>query len=81
MGRVMDWLRQRKIAFLNHTKRTPVVALAQSLEKAQAGRIKSVYIGIQWEDDSFDADWSNMPKHDLAMHTLVAQKTAREEIG
>lgn len=76
---MMDWRRVRKIAFLNHTRRTPLVALAQTLEKAQAGKIKSVYIGIQWEDDTYAADWSNMPRHDLAMHVMHAQKEAREE--
>lgn len=76
----MDWLRQRKIAFLQHTKRTPLVALAQTLEKAQAGKIKSVYIGIQWEDDTFVADWSSMTRSELASHALLAQSNALEEI-
>lgn len=70
----MSWIKQRKIAFLQHTKRTPVVALAQSLEKAQSGKIKSVYIGIQWQDDTFASDWSNMQDRDLATHAAQIQK-------
>jgi hypothetical protein len=64
----MSWFKQRKIAWLGNTKRTPDVALAQTLEKANAGRIKSVYIGIQWDDDTFQGDWSQMPLTDLLMH-------------
>ncbi len=78
---VISWLRQRKIAFLNHTKRTPVVALAQTLEKAQAGKIKSVFICIQWEDDdSFDSDWSQMPRSALLMHAYHAQHVIHAEV-
>ena len=76
---MIDWLRQRKIAWITSTKRTPDVCLAQTLEKARAGHIKSVYIGIQWDDDTYGGDWSSMPRHALAMHLLQMQKEAREE--
>jgi hypothetical protein len=75
-----DWLRRRKIAQLPGTQRTAVNALAATLEKAQAGHIKSVYIGIQWDDDTFCGDWSVMPRKDLAVHALMAQKNAMAEI-
>lgn len=75
-----DWLRRRKIAQLPGTTRTAVNALAATLEKAQAGKVKSVYIGIQWEDDTFCGDWSAMPRKDLAVHALMAQKNAMAEI-
>ncbi len=65
---MMEWIRQRKIAWLKGTKRTPDVALAQTLEKAQAGRIHSVYIGIEWDDGTFTGDWSQMKTTDLLMH-------------
>lgn len=77
----VNWLRERKIAFLNHTKRTPVVALAQTLEKAQAGKIKSIYISIQWEDDSYDSDWSQMKRSELLMHAYQAQSDITKEMS
>lgn len=77
----MNWLRQRKIAFLNNTRRTPLVALAQTLEKAQAGKIKSVYISIQWEDDTFASDWSQMKRAELLMHAFQAQADVHEEMA
>lgn len=74
------WKRQRKIAQLPGTTRTAVNALASTLEKAQAGKIKSIYIGIQWDDDTFCGDWSSMPRKDLAVHALIAQQNALNEI-
>lgn len=76
-----EWVKQRKIAWLSSTKRTPDVVLAQTLEKAMAGHVKSVYVRIQWDDDSFTGDWSSMPRHDLAMHMLKMQQEARDEAG
>jgi hypothetical protein len=72
----MNWLKQRKIAWLSNTKRTADVCLAQTLEKANAGRIKSVYIGIQWDDDTFVGDWSQMPLRDLLMHAKRCEAEA-----
>lgn len=74
------WRRKRKIAQLPSAERAVVTALASTMEKAQAGHVKSVYIGIQWEDDTFDADWSSMTRADLAAHALVAQSKAMKEI-
>jgi hypothetical protein len=76
---VNDWLKERKIAQLPGTERTPVNALASTLEKAQAGHIKSVYIGIEWTDGTFCGDWSRMQTRDLAMHALTADKNAHSE--
>lgn len=73
------WRRVRKIAQLPGAKRTAVNALAATLEKAQAGMIRSVYIGIQWSDDTFCGDWSAMPRKDLTVHLLVAQQNALKE--
>lgn len=77
---INPWLRKRKIAQLPGTVRTPVNSLAASLEKAQAGYIKSVYIGIEWADGTFCGDWSAMPRLALAGHALIAQKNAMSEI-
>lgn len=75
-----DWVKHRKIAQMPGTERTPTNALASTLEKARAGRIKSVYLGIQWDDDTFCGDWSVMARKDLAVHALMAQKNAMAEI-
>lgn len=71
-----DWKQQRKIALLPGAVRTPEVALAQTLEKARAGHVKSVYVGIQWEDGTFVGDWSNMAVSDLALHAMTCQREA-----
>ena len=79
------WRRKRKIATLPNVRLTPVVALARTLEKAQAGRIKSVYIGIEWEEDYqgntgvFEGEWSNMSAGSLGLHAKVAEESARRE--
>lgn len=74
-----EWRKVRKIAQLPGTKRTAINALAATLEKAKAGHIRSVYIGIQWSDDTFCGDWSNQPRKDLVAHALVAQQNALQE--
>ena len=73
------WKRKRKIVQMPGVARTPVNALAATLEKAQAGHIKSVYIGIEWDDGTFSGDWSQMPRRDLAVHALAAQQNALNE--
>lgn len=73
---MMDWLRKRKIATLPGGKRTAQTALAQTLEKATAGHIESVYIGIKWNDGTFQGDWSVMPASDLQLHARTAQREA-----
>ncbi len=71
------WAKQRKIAHIGGgVKRDAVVTLAQTLEKAKAGRIQNVYIGICWDDGSFVGDWSNMPVSDLSLHARVCQREA-----
>lgn len=73
------WKLRRKIVQMPGAERTPVNALAATLEKAHAGHIKSVYIGIEWDDGSFCGDWSQMLRKDLAVHALVAQQNALNE--
>jgi hypothetical protein len=77
------WNSVRKIATLPNVKLTPTVVLARTLEKAQRGRIRSVYIGIEWEanedgkENVFVHDWSSMPPTSLAAHAMVADITAK----
>lgn len=40
--------------------------MARTLEKARAGHIKSVVIGIEFDDSSAACDWSNMKQRDFA---------------
>lgn len=72
---LIPWQRTRSIATLPNAKLTPTVVLARSLEKAQHGKIKSTWIGIEWSADStFDYDYSSMAVHDLGMHRLVLER-------
>lgn len=74
------WYYLRKIASLPKARRTPEVSLAQTLEKANAGKIKSVYIGIEWSDGTFCGDWSNMTLQTLAFHAAIADKVSKEQM-
>jgi hypothetical protein len=71
-----DWKSIRKIASLPGVERTAHVALAQTLEKANNGYVKSVYIGIEWSDGSFTGDWCQMPIAVLQLHARMAQHQA-----
>lgn len=76
------WKRQRKIATLPTARVDATLALARVLEKAQAGQIASVYIGIEWKDGgSFCGDYSSMNHKTLAMHAATAQRELMEVLG
>lgn len=69
------WPRVRTLSTLPNTRLTPTVVLARTLEKAQHGKLKSVYVGLHWADrDEFDYDYSLMPVRDLSMHRLVIDR-------
>jgi hypothetical protein len=69
------WPKTRVISTLPNARLTPVVVLGRSLEKAQHGKLKSVYVGIQWADrDEFNYDYSLMSTRDLGMHRLVLER-------
>lgn len=74
------WKRRRKIVSLPGAKLTPEVALARTLEKAQAGTIKSVYIGIEWDDGTYVGEWSNQMVSSLLIHARVAQREADKSL-
>ncbi len=76
------WQRVRKIAHLPGTKLTPEVVLARTLEKAQAGRIKSVVVVVEWmdggeDDQNFAVDWSNMPVGTMLCHAALLDAKAK----
>jgi hypothetical protein len=72
---LVPWQKTRAISTLPNTKLTPTVVLGRSLEKAQHGKIKSVWVGIHWADsDQFDYDYSSMQVRDLSLHRLVIER-------
>ena len=54
-----------KMVHLPGTKLTPEVVLHRTLQKLE--HIKAVTVMIQWNDDSYDADWSQMKVSELCM--------------
>lgn len=71
---LVEWPRVRTIATLPNAKLTPQVVLARTLEKATHGKLKSVYIGLQWAaNDHFTYDYSHMALTDLSMHKLMLE--------
>lgn len=64
----------RKVIHLPGTTLTPEVLLHRTLQKA--ARIKALVVVIQWDDDSFDTDWSSLKTSELCMASLVLQHTA-----
>lgn len=78
------WERIRKIARLagwNPAIRIdPVQVAASTLEKAKAGRIKSILVSIEWDDESFSTDWCQMPRRCLLGHAFNIQTTVQDEI-
>lgn len=58
-----------KIVHLPGTRLSPEVLIHRTLQKVD--RIKAVTIVIQWDDDSFDADWSQMQVSELCMASMT----------
>ena len=58
-----------KLVSLPGTKLSPEVLLHQTLNKKH--RIKNVTIVIQWDDDTFDCDWSTMKVSELCMASMM----------
>ena len=59
---------------------TPELVLARTLEKAKAGYIKSVVIGIVWDDDSVAADWSFGKLGQMLLALRVAETSLDDTI-
>ena len=64
---------KRKLRHLPGTALSPELVLHRTLEKLE--RIKSVVVVIQWDDDTFDVDWSAMG----SSGTLLVAAMALEE--
>lgn len=70
---------EQKIIHMPGTVLTAEVCLHRTLTKID--HIKAVTIVIQWDDDTFDVDWSSMKSSALAMAALMIQKTATDIIS
>jgi hypothetical protein len=60
-----------KIAVFPGAPLTPEVVLNRTV--AKLGRLKSVVIVLQWDDETFDCDWSSMKTSELCMAKEVLQ--------
>lgn len=78
------WERIRKIARAagyNRNIRVDAVQVAgTTLEKAKAGRVKSLFVSIVWDDGSLACDWSQMKSSDLVAHAFNVQSTVQDEV-
>lgn len=64
------------LVHLPGTKLTPEVVLHRTLNKK--ARIKGVALVIQWDDDSFETDWSAMSIADFNMAARTLDRTAMQ---
>lgn len=69
---------ERKIIHLPGTRLTPEVVLHRTLTKT--AHIKAVAVVIQWNDDSFECDWSSYKLSDLCMGSMVFNETVRKHL-
>lgn len=67
-----------KIVHLPGTKLSAEVVLHRTMQKLS--RIKAVAIVIQWDDETFDMDWSSMKNSELCMASMIFHKTAENTI-
>lgn len=66
------------LVHLPGTRLTPEVVLHRTVNKAS--HIKAVVVVIQWDDDTFDMDWSEMKASELAMAALILNRKATSVI-
>lgn len=59
----------RTIIHLPGTRLTPEVLLHRTLTKC--ARIKAVAVVIQWDDDTYDFDWSQQKINELCMAAIL----------
>ena len=64
------------LVHLPGTRLLPELVLHRTLDKLS--RIKAVAIVIQWDDDTFVTDWSQMPISALCMAAYALQKDAHD---
>ena len=67
-----------KIIQLPGTEPSPEVILHRTLTKLS--RIRNVVVVIQWDDDSWDADWTPMSKAEFGFCGRILENEIRKEI-
>lgn len=67
-----------RLVHLPGTRLTPEVTLRRTLDKVD--RIKAVVTVIQWDDDTFDVDWSEQRTSNLAMASAVLAGNVQDAI-
>lgn len=79
-----SWENTRKISRMGGynpaIKVCPVQVAAATLEKAESGRIASIFVSIVWQDGTLACDWSQMPRSQLISHAFNAQATVQDEV-
>lgn len=66
-----------RVVALNDKSHTPEVVLHRTLNKVK--RIKSVVVVIQWDDETFDSDWSGQKTSELALSALHLLRVTQDE--
>jgi hypothetical protein len=78
------WGRIRKIARLAgknpKIRICPVQVAAATLEKAQAGRMASIFVSIEWDDGTHSSDWCQMKSSQLTAHAFNVQADVRDAL-
>ena len=67
-----------KLVHLPNTALSPKVVLHRTLDKID--HIKSVVVIIQWNNDEFATDWSQMKVSELCMATMHLQEAGRKTL-
>lgn len=67
-----------KLLHLPGTKLTPEVVLHRTINKLDS--IKAVFVVIQWHDETYDCDWSQMKVSELCMAEKIMDATVREHL-
>lgn len=68
-----------KLVHLPGTELVPEVVLHRTLNKLED--IKAVVVVIQWKDDSFSSDWSQMRVSELCMASTCLDMEVRESMN
>lgn len=67
-----------RLVHLPGTDLSPQVVLHRTLGKLE--RIKAVVIVIQWDNDEFATDWSQMKVSELAMASMMLEEQCKKTI-
>jgi len=66
------------LVHLPGTRLTPEVVLHRTMNKLE--HIKAVVVIIQWDDETFSIDWSQMKVSDMAMSSVILNQTTTDVV-